>query len=334
MNSVQIRPGKLSDAQLALLGAPTAEGIPFFVPQSSVTGQWDFESNLAATVGKPLEYFDGAGGETETKTQFGSTTDLGIPNIGGQPARVMVVPGDLSNKIGYKMHHGIAPNGGGTKVNQYTLIYDVLLGSQGPGAASLIQIDDLNNSNDGDLFWQGGNFGQGQGGYVGTGIFTPGEWHRVAIAVDLTTSPGVITKFVDGVKQDDWKTDGLDGRRALNPFAILFADGDADERRVWYVNSVQVHGRKLSDAELVALGTPTAAGLPLTIQVAAPQQAVLQFTRSGNTLNVSWDASLTGFVLETTTDLGSGNWVPATGVANNSLTVPTTDRQRYFRLKK
>src|SRR5437868_9149275 len=116
----------------------------------------------------------------------------------------MKVPGDLSNKIGYKMFHGIAPNGGGTKVNQYTLIYDVMIAPTGPGAASMIQIDDLNNTSDGDLFWQGNNFGQGANGYNGTSIFTPDSWHRVVISVDLTTNPGVISKFVDGVKQDDW----------------------------------------------------------------------------------------------------------------------------------
>ena len=230
--------------------------------RTTVRGQWDFDNgNLNATVGSPLEYFDGAGGQSEQKTQFGTTASFGIPNIDGQPAAVMKVPGDLSNKIGYKMFHGITPNGGGTKVNQYTLIMDVLVGTAGPGAASLIQIDDLSNSNDGDLFWQGNNFGQGQGGYVGTGIFTPGQWHRVSIAVDLAATPPIITKYIDGVKQHDWSTDGLDGRRALNAFAILFADGDADERREWYVNSVQVREGRMSDGELAFLGAPKAGGI-------------------------------------------------------------------------
>ncbi|MBI4324082.1 MAG: hypothetical protein HY674_02340 [Chloroflexi bacterium] len=264
VNSVQIREGRMSDAELTLLGRPVAAGLPRELPSSSVTGQWDFEAgNLAATVGRALEYFDGAGGDTQNKTQFGTTTSFGIPDVNGQPANVMRVPGDLSNKIGYIMRHGISPNGGGTRVNQYTLIYDVMIGTTGPGAASMIQIDDLNNANDGDLFWQGNNFGQGQGGYVGTGLFTAGAWHRVAIAVDLSATPPVITKYLDGIKQHDWSTDGLDGRRSLRDFAILFADGDQDERRVWYVNSVQIREGRLSDAQLAALGGPSAAGLPL-----------------------------------------------------------------------
>jgi hypothetical protein len=34
------------------------------VGQSNVAGQWDFDSGLGATVGNPLEYFDGPNGQT------------------------------------------------------------------------------------------------------------------------------------------------------------------------------------------------------------------------------------------------------------------------------
>ena len=273
VNSIQVREGKMSDAEVVSLGKPSSSGVPGEVPATNVTGQWDFDAgNLSATVGRALEYFDGADGDTKNKTEFGTASSFGIANIDGQDVNVMKVPGDLSNKIGYKMFHGIAPNGGGTKVNQYTLIYDVMIAPAGPGAASMIQIDDLNNTSDGDLFWQGNNFGQGANGYNGTSIFTPDSWHRVAISVDLTQNPGVISKFVDGVKQDDWKPgDRLDGRRALQDYAILFADGDQDERRVWYVNSIQVRDGKLSDAQMVALGKPGASGIPL----ATPQTTVM-----------------------------------------------------------
>ncbi len=300
-----------------------------------VRGQWDFEQGtLAATVGNPLEYFDGAGGATETKTAFGTTTSFGIPDIGGQPAKVMKVPGDLSNKIGYTMRHGIAPNGGGTKVNQYTLLWDVYLDTAGPGAASMIQVDDLNNTSDGDLFWQGDNFGQGQGGYVGTGIFKAGEWHRVAIAVDLAAKPAVVTKFVDGVKQDDWKTDGLDGRRALREYAVLFGDGDQDERRIWYVNSIQIHSRKLSDAELTALGAPTAAGLPLSGGTPTEESVSISVKVQSGSLQITWPSATAGLILEATDTLMNPTWTAVPGVSNNSVSVPTSGSTRFFRLRK
>jgi hypothetical protein len=300
-----------------------------------VRGQWDFDAgDLSATVGAPLEYFDGAGGQTEQKTQFGTTTSFGIPDIAGTPAAVMRVPGDLSNRIGYTMRHGISPNGGGTRVNQYTLIFDVLISATGPGAASMIQIDDPNNTSDGDLFWQGNNFGQGQGGYNGTSIFTPDEWHRVSIAVDLAATPPVVTKFVDGVKQDDWRTDARDGRRALREFAVLFADGDQNEQRVWYVNSIQIREGKLSDAELEALGTPTAGGIPRPGGEEPGDDPRLTVAIDTGNLRISWPADATGFSLESTPDLLNPVWAPVTGVSNNAVSVPLTDPQRFFRLRR
>ena len=199
----------------------------------------------------------------------------------------------------------------------------------------MLQTDDLNNTSDGDLFWQGNNFGQGQGGYVGTGIFTPGEWHRVSIAVDLAANPSVVTKFVDGIKQDDWSTDGLDGRRALQEYAILFADGDQDERRVWYVNSIQVHSRKLSDAELTALGAPAAAGIPLMLQVEEPEEATLAIAAaSGNNLTITWPAGLQGFVLESALTVPSEDWDPVQDNGDNTATVQIDGSARFFRLRK
>ena len=171
------------------------------------------------------------------------------------------------------MAHGIAPNGGGTKVNQYTLIMDVFVDTSGGGTASLLNIGaSLNNTDDGDLFWQGSNFGQGTGGYNGTGQFTAGDWHRVVAAYDEAANPPVVTKYVDGIKQDDWTANqGLDNdRRAMQPTAILFGDGDQDERRTMWVNSIQIRAGKLSDAEMVALGGPEACGIPATI----PQSTV------------------------------------------------------------
>lgn len=116
----------------------------------------------------------------------------------------MKVPGDLDRAIGYVMNHGIAPNGGGTRVNQYTLVVDVFVATEGPGAASLWQTSSLNNTDDGDLFWQGNNFGQGGDGYRGKGTFTAGAWHRVAAAYDMAATPPVVVKYVDGRQQDEW----------------------------------------------------------------------------------------------------------------------------------
>lgn len=235
---------------------------------TTVAGQWDFEAgNLNATVGQALTYFTPA---AQAGTKFGTTGvgDLAdVPSIGGTAAKVMEVPGDVTRDIGYVMTHGIAPNGGGTRVNQYTLIMDVLVDTSGPGAASLWQASSAANTDDGDLFWQGNNFGQGGGGYNGRGTLTAGAWHRVVAAYAMASTPPVVVKCVDGIKQDEWTANqALDAaRRSLAKTAILFGDGDQDERRVMYVNAVQIRSGRLSDAQIVALGGPSAEGIPVVL---------------------------------------------------------------------
>lgn len=341
VNSVQIRSGKLSDVQCAILGKPQASGIPVVLPASNVTGHWDFEfKDLGATVGKNLEYldptYDGPAGTAPELTQFGTCTELGVDKIGDQDALIMRVPGELSRRIGYLMTHGIAPNGGGTRVNQYTLIMDIWVDTSGPGAASLWQCDPANGT-DGDLFWQGGNFGQGTGGYNGLGTFTAGAWHRVAAAYNMAASPPVVTKYVDGIFQDDWTANqSLDNdRRSLLPTAVLFGDGDQDERRAMWVSSIQIRSGALSKAELEALGGPSAGGIPLVLDVVVETPPTLQAARSGNQLQISWPADATGYTLQTSPSLTGASWTAVPGVVNNSVSVPiSTTANAFYRLTK
>src|SRR5216117_2826079 len=105
-------------ALFRLLGAALLQAQPI--------GQWDFNSgNLAATVGSDLQYLDGAGGATEQSTQLGTTTALGLPDIGGQPAQVMRFSTNVAPR-GFKMRFNSAPNGGGSFVNQWSIVFDVL----------------------------------------------------------------------------------------------------------------------------------------------------------------------------------------------------------------
>jgi hypothetical protein len=345
VNSIQIRAGKLSDAEIVALGKPTAAGIPVVAPKSGVSGQWDFNVNntflngrLAPTVGRALQYLDGAGGATETGTRFGTCSALGVPLINGEDADIMEVPyapgRDPANwaPYGYIMNHLIPPNGGGTRVNQFTFVMDVLVDTTGGGAASLLRMSPLNND-DGDLFWQDNNFGQGLNGYGGTGIFTAGAWHRIAIAYDEAATPPHAIKYVDGVFQQDWTAGhGLDQRRrSLAPTVLLCADGDGDnERRKMWINSVQIRAGTLSQAALAALGGPSAAGIPVSIALpdGAPR---LTIVRLGSDVRISWSANVTGYRLESTADLHSGIWNDVPSVAN-CATVLTSGRALFFRL--
>ena len=344
VNSIQIRAGKLSDAELAALGGPSARGIPVAAPASAVTGQWDFNVNnpflnglLAPTVGKALQYFDGPTGVTSNETRFGTCSELGVAPVNGVDARIMESPYNSGAfaPYGYIMTHLIPPNGGGTRVNQFTLVMDILVDTTGGGAASLLQMTPA-NTDDGDLFWQGNNFGQGTGGYGGTSIFTAGEWHRVAIAYDEAASPPHAIKYVDGIFQQDWTAGHqLDNtRRSLAPTAVLFGDADGDnERRKMWVDSVQIRAGALSQAELAALGTPSGAGLPIAIALPTPSDARLTIVRNGNTLRISWPASATGYRLQGASSLTAPNWQDVASVDNcASVTIPGGGGAQFYRL--
>ena len=107
---------------------------------TTVTAQWDFDNgDLSATVGKALSYYNGQTGTDHNGVDyaytFGTTTDLGIPDINGVPAKVIAVPGNVDRNIGLIADHGIKPNGGGQKVNQYTVIFDIYVDTSEIGRA-------------------------------------------------------------------------------------------------------------------------------------------------------------------------------------------------------
>ena len=340
VKSIQVSSGKLSDAQMVALGAPTGSAIPVAAPATGVTGQWDFNfGNLSATVGKDLQFLDGASGTTASLTQFGTCSALGVPLLGGVDAKVMKVPGGAgvngNNSFGYIMNHQIAPNGGGTKVNQYTIIWDMYYSG---GTLPFFNCQNTNNTTDGSLFLQNGTMGQGSGGYVmNNGNITTG-WHRIAFAVDLTQN--LITKWVDGVKAQDWVSgaNALDtARRAWQPTVVLFGDGDGDDHDATVtVKSIQVSVGKLSDAAMQALGGPSAAGIPVVVPSAPPVVTPIALSIRNNnngTITVSWSAAATGWTLQSKTGLGAGAvWGTVAGVSNNSVTLPVGANPTFFRL--
>jgi hypothetical protein len=144
-----------------------------------------------------------------------------------------------------------------------------------------------------------------------------------------------VVKYVDGIFQDNWTANqGLDNaRRALQPIAVLFADGDKDERREWWVNSVQIRAGRLSNAEIESLGGASADGIPIALPPRASLPAI-QISRSGNDLIISWPADAAGFTLESTPTLTNPTWTPVAGVTNNSATITITGNARFLRLKK
>ncbi len=144
----------------------------------------------------------------------------------------------------------------------------------------------------------------------------------------------MVTKYVDGIFQDDWTANqGLDNaRRALQPTAILFGDGDQDERRTMWVNSIQIRNGALSKAELAALSTPTANGIPVYIPVEKPPE--ICFGKIGNQLTLIWPLSATGYTLKSAPTVNGPFTTTVPGVVNNSVVVTVGAGNQFFRLEK
>jgi hypothetical protein len=182
--------------------------------------------------------------------------------IGGQTANIMRFPA-ATQAQGYTMTHGMAPNGGGIYVNQWTFIMDIKFTSDTSGNYHALLQSNQGNANDADL-WVNQTDGIGFGG-VYHGYLAPDAWHRIAFVVDgssPTSANNSVRKFIDGTLVGVNTGITQDGTYGLDPTALLFTDDD-NETTVGYVNSIQILDMILSDSYIGSLGGATAAGIPI-----------------------------------------------------------------------
>jgi len=354
VNSIQIRAGALTDEEVAALGSASAPGIPSPNP---VKGDWDLQGDYKAFIGQDLGLIDSS---LASRYKFGPASSFSIPGIEGSDVTVLHIPympsddadakGAVFKRIGLRVNHGVPPNGGGTKANQWTLIADILWGSEGTGFGGLLQTHDFANPTDGDLFWRASDGSYGKGccsNYDGISQeagknHKRGEWARIVISVDTTQKR--FAKYVNGnLHRADVGGDGanIDGRFALPPEIYLFGDGDDNERAQAFVSALQFREGALTDDEVAALGGPSAYGIPGAsaggAPAAAPQPVTPpKFTVARNAAGaviLSW-TSTAAFTLESKASLSDATWTPVAGVANNSITISPTDAARFYRLRK
>jgi hypothetical protein len=231
-----------------------------------VRGLWSFEEkDLSAILGESITYVDGPKGATSGATDFGTTESFGIEGVEGQTLNVMKVGHIGSNpNFGYIIHHNIEPNGGGKRVNQYSLAYDIYFSGKGNGWASIANLD---NSGDGDVFWRksDGGLGQGGGGYEPEDPevkVTAEQWHRIILTFDL--SSGSYTKYLNGKYHSKQANGGLDGRQSMGDSVWLFNDNDGENGEL-FIHSIAVYNREISSEEAAILGEVKPTGLPLFI---------------------------------------------------------------------
>ena len=247
-------------------------------------GQWDFKTgDLSASFGSvPLQYADGTGGGTQAGTVFGTADSLGIPRINGTNVNVMKFPASAAG-MGYLMPTPPNPNGGGSLVNDYTIIMDVLFPAVSDGRVRpLVQTDDGVITPDADLVVDSsGGIGAPPGPF--NGHIQSNTWYRIGFSVTASE----IDEYINGVKVGSQPTDGLDGRFALTPgdFAQLFQNSTTNGASVGYVSSIQVQDVSLNAGQMAALGAASASKIS-TNTVSVPSFLESE-TPSPNAVNVT-----------------------------------------------
>lgn len=226
--------------------------------------QWDFsQGNFDATLGSnSLQYVDGPGQATAAGTVFASTATLGIPPINGTNANVMEFPVSGPG-MGYLMPVPPDANGGGSLLNNYTIIMDVLFPTNTVNHVRPL----LWTDNTGDGISPNANLVVDSSGGIGVpsgpynGSIQPNVWYRIAFAV----SEAEVDEYINGVKVGvQVNNGGLDGALALTPgyYAELFGNSSINNAAAGYVSSIQLQDVTLNAGQIEALGAAAASKIP------------------------------------------------------------------------
>jgi hypothetical protein len=206
-----------------------------FVANSQVptrVGWWKFDNAsdmLKAEIGAPLEL---------------AGTQLSVP---GPVAENLATQLDKGNYL--TLTHGIAPNGGGTLVNEYTLQIDFSVPAIGVWH-TFFQTDPTNGG-DGDLFTKDATnaIGVGDLGYS-SGTVAADTWYRMVISV----RNGEFYKvYVNGALWLSSTAPTIDGRFALANVLLMFGDNDGDDALI-NCSEIGIWDVALEDYEVTQLG--------------------------------------------------------------------------------
>jgi len=242
--------------------------ISTLLSQTEPVGHWTFDDtgNLTkAEVGSDL-------------VLTGTQTAVNGPEDGNGAVRIGI--GSY-----YTVAHGIEPGGGGTMVNEFSLVLDIKIPELGHWYC--FYQTDLSNTNDGECFVNtSGNVGVGDTYYTNYAL-VPNEWYRIGISVK---NDSIYNYYIDGNKELKGKPGPIDGRFSLDTALLLFADNNSEDYAI-DVADVKLFSKALNEDEMEALGgfheKPP-------VPIAPPDTAIYPYLQSptANSIYVSWHASL------------------------------------------
>ena len=201
--------------------------------QESLVGHWDFNDpqNLTkAVVGNDLIQ------------QGNGVTIIAGPNT--NDGAVQVAKGTY-----FIVPHGIAANGGGDRVNEFSIVMDIQLPQ--PEQWHTLYQTDATNQSDGECFISPNTvLGVGNTGYTTYRFNHRDEWYRIVISVKNNV---LYNYYSDGIKRLDGTPQSIDGRFSLGPTFLLFADENGEDYPI-NVADVKLFSKALNDSEVAAMG--------------------------------------------------------------------------------
>ncbi|MDR1632544.1 MAG: Ig-like domain-containing protein [Dysgonamonadaceae bacterium] len=228
--------------------------------------------------------------------------------------------------------HGIAANGGGSKVNEYSLMIDFKI-SQTGRYYTLLQTD-ISNQDDAEVFINGGtSIGISGGYYSPGGQVEPEMWYRWIVSVKCGTSwkEYLNGSLIHTAASDHDSKMNLDGRMALDPAGtVLFGDEDGEDNDIT-ISAVAVWDRPLTDNEIASLGalsvdpnrsvpllsmTLSPAG-PLNMLTGRTQQLTQNLVpKNATEISFTWESSN-----ESVVTVSPAGLITAVGQGNATVTV-------------
>jgi len=212
----------LSDAEVIALGG-----------YSPLTGVWTFNDP-----------------DDLTKPRFGTALEFS----GSITTTAGPFPGDVAVNVDAGSHmiatHGIDPAlSAGTKVNEFTLIMDVMIPDSGKKYV-LYQTDPA-NQNDGDwAIKPTGEIGIDATGYTDTFKMKAGLWYKLAIVVKNGER---YDYYADGELVLTGTPGAVDGQFSLESTLLLFADDNAEDNLL-SVTGISIYKTALTNEEIADLG--------------------------------------------------------------------------------
>lgn len=284
----------------------------------SQNGWWKFDNPANLTAAEP-----GYGNDLELT---GTQTAIAGP-VGGNGA-VTIPKGSY-----YRMVHGIAPNGGGTKVNRFSLMFDFRVSTLGIWH-TFFQTDTVVTGSDGDFF-------KNTSGMLGTWALTYSTspiavdtWYRLIVCVDNGVS---FKSYLNGVLLQNHAVQAVDDRWSLVPYLFLFGDDDGDDGDI-DVAEVAIWDYPLSESEVLAIG---GVGTPLPVELTS-----FNAVQANGNVILNWETASeinnSGFAIERkyqNEDWQSLGFVSGYGTSTDKHNYSFIDRANaagkyYYRIKQ